>query len=89
MGLSLTPFITNLWGGIGPQAEKMCNQLLKVVLGHSEGWLRVQRAMEFQQRLSLSIMAAVGRQLRAVEAVKGEASLMENTAAGEAHQPYA
>ena len=97
MGVSVTPFIMNLWGGIGPQGEKVCSQLLKVLLGHSEGWTRIQRACEFYQRLSLALMTSVGRQLRALGARSAEMNLLEETSQGPApvtpevavHSPYA
>ena len=90
MGSSLTPFIVNLWGGLGPSAEKMCSQLLKMILGHSEGRTRALRANEFRQRLSLSLVSAVGRQLRALGCASEapDASLLELTNTPLTHEPY-
>lgn len=94
LGLNLAPFIMNLWGGVAPQGTKICAQLLKVILGHAEGWTRIQRACEFYQRLSLSLLSAVGKQLRPLAAAGGEGSVLEDTRLSASpevwvHQPYA
>ena len=93
--VKLTPFIMHLWGGVGPQGRKVVDQMLKLVLGHSTGWTRTQKAIEFHQRLSLTIMRMVGRQLHSL-ASAGMTWLEETytlqvrglTAAPFTHSPY-
>lgn len=71
----------------------MSAHLLKIILGHSQGWVRIQRANEFHQRPSLALMGAIGKQLRPLMSPQGDGSLLEQTvdrAAGlTVHQPYA
>jgi hypothetical protein len=66
-GCSFIPFVLTPWGGMGPEAKRLAFRLLKLALGHKQGWARTRTAERFWQKLSLAVVRPVGRQLAAAQ----------------------
>ena len=42
------------WGGMGPEAKRLAFRLLKLALGHKQGWARTRTAERFWQKLLIA-----------------------------------
>ena len=68
-GYSFIPFVMTPWGGLGPAARKVAFRLLRLILGETKGWIRIQKSQQFWRKLSFAVAKPVARQLAAMKDV--------------------
>ena len=85
-GYSFIPYVLTPWGGLGPEARKLTFRLLKLALGNKRGWARTKTAERFWQKISLSVMRPVGRQLVAIQQAQEQA--LSPARGTYTHNPY-
>ena len=52
---------------MGLEAKRLAFRLLKLSLGHKQGWAPARTAERFWRKLSLAVIRPVGRQLAAAQ----------------------
>ena len=63
LGWQFFPFVMDVWGGMGDQAQDLVKMLLKGLLGQKEGWQRREAEAGIWQSLSFSLMREIAKQL--------------------------
>ena len=79
VGWQFVPFMMDLWGGLGPAASKFMKHYLALALGAEEETERRSIEASVWQRLSVSVMRQIGKQLTLFDTLGGppDASLLE------------
>lgn len=62
-GWQFVPFVMDVFGGLGREAQETVQTLLPGLLGQKEGWQRRSLEASVWQDISFSLMKAIGKQL--------------------------
>ena len=63
-GYLFCPMGWHPWAGTGPKGTQLLRRLEKIIVGDTQGCLRIQKLQAFRQRLSFALMQLVARQLQ-------------------------
>ena len=83
LGWKFIPFVMDVFGGFGPEAERFVILLLKGLLGQREGWQRRALEASVWQEIGYTLAREVARQLVWSVFAAGEPEHAPAT-----HQPY-
>ena len=76
-GWGFIPHCLNCWGGLGPSATALWEQILKRAVNSLIGKDRDRHSLQLRQSLSISLMREVGRQLEVAHLVQDPLDSLE------------